>query len=471
METSLNRRHFLNRVVAGVSAASLPRIVQSAPDNSSRPNLLFICTDQQHWQAVGNVDSFFETPAMNQLAAEGTLFKNAFCTTPQCSASRSSLLTGYYPSTTGVFNNMKAAGGNPLNQQTIGKQLQAAGYQTAYFGKWHLGDDPVGNAGWNERKINIRDHEVTSNAIEYLNRNQQSKQPFALFLMYLNPHDIYHFKPGKTKTPGKTSPLSQSWYQEDLGTKPIVQRRFMTHNQGYIINEQPEEVWKQYRLFYREVVKKVDAEMGKVLEAVDRLGLKERTCRFFTSDHGDMDTNHRLIFKGPFMYEHMVRVPVIASIPKQYGGRVATVSDHAVVLTDFVPTLLDFANASIPDSHGNSMKPVLTVSGQPPARKFVISQYYGKQNWVNPIRMLRTDEFKYNRYIEHGEELYDLRNDPQEIVNLADDAEFQSIKQELSGKLDQWLTEHDDPFPTLTSNDSMKPDPAERRPKKLRVKS
>lgn len=114
---------------------------------SHRPNILFIFSDQQHWQAVGFEDASFQTPNLDQLAAEGTIFRNAFCTTPQCSPSRSSMMTGLYPSKTGVWGNIGAAGGDELKTPTIGAMLQEAGYHTAYFGKWHLGKAPVGVAG------------------------------------------------------------------------------------------------------------------------------------------------------------------------------------------------------------------------------------------------------------------------------------------------------------------------------------
>ena len=98
-------------------------------------NILLIFSDQQHWQAMGSVDAFFNTPSLDRIAKESTVFERSFCTTPQCSPSRSSFLTGLYPTTTGVLGNVGAAGGNPLRQTTIAAELQAAGYLTAYFGK------------------------------------------------------------------------------------------------------------------------------------------------------------------------------------------------------------------------------------------------------------------------------------------------------------------------------------------------
>jgi arylsulfatase A-like enzyme len=163
-----------------------------------------------------------------------------------------------------------------------------------------------------------------------------------------------------------------------------------------------------------------------------------------------MDTNHKLIFKGPFMYEHMVRVPTTIRVPGALGGiGHRRVADYDWVNVDLTPTLLDLAGADVPECHGQSAKPILTGTGVVRPRPFVIGQYYGKQTWVNPIRMIRTERFKLNVYIDHGEELYDLQNDPRELVNLADDPAHAEAKRQLRADLDRWIAEHDDPFYTL----------------------
>ena len=127
---------------------------------------------------------------------------------------------------------------------------------------------------------------------------------------------------------------------------------------------------------------------------------------------------------------------------------------------DLTPTLLELAGGEAPACHGQSVKPLLMGDGRRPEREFVVGQYHGKQTWVNPARMLRTREWKYNLYIDHGEELYDLRNDPEELVNLASDKAHQRRKAELRAALEQWMKEHDDPFHTLETTPL---DPEERR--------
>ncbi len=398
------------------------------------------------------MDASFLTPNLDRLAAESIAFTNAFCTTPQCSPSRSSMLTGCYPTRTGVLGNIGAAGGDPLRMPTIGAALRAAGYRTAYFGKWHLGKDPRGTAGWDEEhgvsgpEVGD-DREVTRRAQAFLRHASRAQQPFAIFLSYVNPHDIYHF--GREAEPAPRTPvaLPRTWHDKDLSTTPAVQKQFMTDDQGRIIAPDKRPGWQRYRELYRDKVKCFDNELGQVLETLDASGLADTTLVMSTSDHGDMDGQHGLIYKGPFMYEHMMRVPLIVRMPKADRLPPRMETFHTVNV-DLAPTIADVAGAAFPDCDGVSLNPLLSRPGRMPGREFVIGQYYSKQKWVNPIRMIRTAHYKYNLYRRHGEELYDLTEDPEEIVNRASDAQCLHIKDELNKLLKQWLAAHDDPFET-----------------------
>jgi arylsulfatase len=419
---------------------------------TEKPNILFIFSDQQHWQAVGLEDSSFQTPNLDRLASEGTVFKNSFCTTPQCSPSRSSIMTGLYPSKTGVWGNVGAAGGNPLQMRTIGAMLQEGGYHTVYFGKWHLGKDPIGTAGWAEDfgvtgPETTDDHEVTRRALDFLGRADCTDKPFALFLSYNNPHDIYHFDRETAPSPNGPSDLPSTWYRKDLATVPCVQSQFMTEDQGTVIVNTEAPAWERYRELYREKVRLYDNELGQVLSALDDHGLLETTLVIATSDHGDMDAQHRLIYKGPFMYEHMMRVPLIIRPPAIVGESPApAITEYHTVNVDLVPTMADFAGITIPKTDGTSLKPLLDGEQNVCERAFVVGQYYSKQKWVNPIRMIRTEQYKYNRYREHGEELYDLQHDPGELINRIPDGGSCDVRNALSSKLNQWIRDNGDPF-------------------------
>ncbi|MHC4995735.1 MAG: sulfatase/phosphatase domain-containing protein, partial [Planctomycetota bacterium] len=236
-------------------------------------------------------------------------------------------------------------------------------------------------------------------------------------------------------------------HRDDLSTKPAPQLDFMVRNQGQIIYGKPGVEWQYYRDYYRQKVKLFDDHVGRVIEGIKAEGLWENTIIVYSSDHGDMDTFHRLVFKGPFMYEHMIRVPGMIRVPSALGGVKPYVEkDHDLINVDLVPTVLDLAGVKVPKTDGISYKPLLTGADQGAPRPFVVTQYYGKQKWVNPIRSIRTHAFKYNVYIEFGEELYDLKKDPQEIVNLANDPAYAKVKADLRQKLDAWIQAKGDKF-------------------------
>lgn len=408
-----------------------------------RKNILYLCSDQQHWQAQGSVDPFFDTPHQDALSAESTVFENAFCTTPQCSPSRSSMLTGFYPHKTEMMNNLGASGSSELKLPTVGSHLQSAGYTTALFGKWHLGDNVDGNAGWDEERKEGPDPKTTELGVDFLERHASDDKPFALFLMYLDPHDIYYYKPGESKVKTDDVALPESWHKQDFDSVPPIHREFMEINQGAFLVDADEDAWKGYRDFYRQKVKLYDDHVGRVIAKLKELGLWENTIVVNTSDHGDMDTFHRLVFKGPFMYEHMMRIPMSIRVPGVSGPKS---SSYNWVNVDTVPTLMELVGEEAPPCEGQSAASIVRGGKETPEREYVIGHYYGKQTWVNPIRSIRWRNWKYNLYTKWGEELYDLDSDPEEIVNLADDPKSTAIKKRLRTQLDRWIEENEDPF-------------------------
>jgi len=433
-----SRRRFLKNAAA--TAATVPFFSRCAAAKK-QPNIVFVFSDQQHWHALGCLDDFFDTPHQDAFAQESVHFESAFCTTPQCSASRSSILTGLYPHKTGVFGNMGAAGGEPLQQSTFIKAFHDHGYATAYVGKWHLGEDAVPRADFDHHLVfnsgnASHDPRTTEEALGLLNDPDFTTGPFVLFVSYVDPHDIYKFRDHVVDANEKI-PLPRSWQEHNFDSVPAIHKQFMTEDQGKAIWGEPEEKWRQYRDCYRTKVKLYD----------DHFVVN-------TSDHGDMDTHNHLIWKGPFMYEHMVRVPMMIRLPEKFGGvNNRRISDIDVVNVDFAPTLLDLCGLPVGKGDGLSLAPTLRTRAVQKRRDYVISEYYSKQKWVNPIRMIRTTRFKYNRYILHGEELYDLSNDPDEVHNLANDPGYTAIKKELAIELDKWMKENDDPFYSLFSTD------------------
>jgi arylsulfatase A-like enzyme len=362
-------------------------------------------------------------------------------------------MTGRYPSATGVYGNIGAAGGNPLREETIAMKLKNAGYYTGYFGKWHLGLEKPAIAGWDD-ELGVTggemrdDKRVTDNALRFIPESSSTNNPFALFLSYNNPHDIYGFRGHDEYDPTTESiPLPESWSKETFEGKPSVQYQFLTEDQGRAIHGRPREEWERYRDCYRAKTKLYDNHVGKIIAELKAQGVWENTLVIITSDHGDMDAHNHLIFKGPFMYEHMVRVPLMVKPPGTHKLNGKTINDIDVVNTDLYSTILDYCGIEHEKRNSRSLFPLLSGNADAYRRRdFAVSQYYSKQKWVNPIRMIRTPEYKYVKYIHFGEELYDLVNDPMELDNLATDSGYRKIRYEYAAMLDGWVEGHNDPF-------------------------
>lgn len=425
------------------------------PSNTTnRPNIVLIFADQQHYEALGRQEPHFTTPCLDAFANEATRFTHTYCTTPQCSPSRASLVTGQYPHRTGVLNNVRQPGGGPLTEPTFAKPLKDAGYRTGWFGKWHLDEHEVPRQGFDVWRDTHNDSALAKGAINFLHEAAQGDDPFALVVSIFNPHDIYHYSghetdPSAIDADADAKLLPRSWHEENFENKPELQQQFMTDDQGKFIVDRPAHAWADYRRWYAEMTRRYDTEAGRVIDALKEAGVWDDSIVIVTSDHGDMDTHHRLVFKGPFMYEQLARVPLMIRVPEKHAGQSPRDIDEFAILPDLYTTILDFAGCTPPSPRdGQSLKPVLTGAGPMPQRDFVIGQYYGKQKWVNPMRMIRNATMKYIKTLNAGCELYDLAKDPDELHNRADDPAYADALTDLRQQLREWIEANDDPFYT-----------------------
>lgn len=444
---------------AGISAAGRGLGAQSKVE---RPDVLLVLTDQQRADAFGAAGAAeLHTPVMNRLARQGVLFTRAFAATPQCSPSRAALLTGRYPHRTGVMGNIAGGGasGSPpagmsraldRSLPTLGRVFADAGYETAYFGKWHLGGTP-GDYGFESHNSRIDDSMLAGHVVSYVQKRAASgtRRPLFLVVSWLNPHDIYNvLRAAQPDSRALATARLPSNLADDLRRKPFPQRHYLEEDQGQPFVGADAELWRRYRAFYNGLVETVDREIGKVLDGLERSDIPPITV--FSTDHGDYGGAHGLPYKGPAMYEEVVRVPLVISWP----GRIRPAhSDALVSLIDLLPTLCDLAGVPAPDGvDGLSLRPILEqrASG---AREMIFGEYYGKQSWRVPIWMVRTARWKYVRYLSYGEELYDLSADPGELRNLAQEPSAASERTRLARELDNWIRRTGDPFPGLTTTD------------------
>ncbi len=443
-----------------VASSLVGRLAFQPPSPSTRPDVIIVLTDQQRADAFGAGGALdVRTPVMDRLAREGVVFTRAFAATPQCSPSRAALLTGLYPHRTGVMGNTVARPNAPPPEgmsaaldrslPTLGRVFQSAGYETAYFGKWHLGGTP-GGYGFEVHDAGIDDEKLAGHVAAFARRRSTSSNAKPLFLVvsWLNPHDIYgvlgHPVPDEQALKRVRLPSN---LVDDLRRKPFPQRHYLEADQGKPFVGADANVWRRYRAFYDGLVETVDREIGIVLAAVNR---QAPPITVFTTDHGDLSGAHGLPYKGPAMYEELVRVPLVIS----WSGRIQPArSDALVSLIDVLPTLCELTGVPAPkDIDGLSLRPILDGRAHR-VRDMVFGEYYGKQSWRVPIRMVRTDRWKYVRYAGYGEELYDLVSDPGELRNLVDQPHAGSERTRLARELDVWIEGTKDPFPRLTVTD------------------
>jgi arylsulfatase A-like enzyme len=380
------------------------RWMQTLAVRPSAPNVLVFMTDQESALLPGPAS----LPNRERLLKRGVRFANAFCTTPQCSAARASFLTGLMPKRTGVWTNVDNSSlGQPLSPElpNLGHVFRQAGYTTALFGKWHLSlqDKDLGAFGFDVR-VDGKDPAVTAAAAEWL---RGAKTPWLAWVSLLNPHDIYAVRKEMAATALRPDVRGPVTNLDNLASKPIEQREYVDRDQGRITADFTAAQWKLYRSYYLDLVEKTDVQLGQVLDSIDL----DRTIILLTSDHGDQLGEHGLPFKGPFVYDECMRIPLTIAAPGRLKPGVRT---DLVSTVDFAPTLADAAGLRWPTpTDGQSLL-------RPARRDAVFSDYYAKQKWVNPIRTIRTRDAKLNIHDQTGHrEFYDLRRDPGEATNLA----------------------------------------------------
>ena len=332
-----------------------------------RPDVILVLTDQQRADAFGAAGAAdLRTPVMDRLAREGVVFTRAFTATPQCSPSRAALMTGRYPHRTGVMGNTVDGEGKgpppagmsgPLDRSlpTLGRLFAAAGYETAYFGKWHLGGSP-GDYGFQTHDSQVHDPTLASRVVAYLRKRAADEtRPLLLIVSWLNPHDIYGVLDAPPPARAHAVAGLPSNLVDDLRAKPSPQRHYLEEDQGKPFVGADRTMWRRYRAFYNELVETADREIGAVLGAVAPGDVPPITV--FSADHGDLGGAHGLPYKGPAMYEELVRIPLVISWP----GRIrAARSDALVSLIDLLPTLCDLTGVTPPaDVDGLSLRPVL----------------------------------------------------------------------------------------------------------------
>ena len=467
----MKRRDFLKSVGLGAAALTLTRRATSAARSDRRPNVVFILTDDQrldHMSCAGH--AFLKTPNLDRIAAEGAHFKNMFVTTSLCSPSRASFLSGLYAHTHGVVNNFTDY---PSRLTSFPMRLREQGYQTAYIGKWHMGeksdekrpgfDTWITHKGqgkyfdnlWNingKRRV-VKGYyttNVTNMAVQWLKGSR--RKPFCLILGHKAPHTPFTPEPKYAHLYDKTEIRYPKSAFALEGKPEWVKQRIDTWHGIYgpiygfrkkFPDARPESV-KDFARFvraYTATIKSVDDSVGRIHAALKQIGELDNTLLIFASDNGMFLGEHGMTDKRT-MHEESIRVPLLARYPRLI--RPGTTIDRQVLNIDLAPSVLDICGAApLENIHGTSWKRLLAGDARRWRRSWFYEYNYEKQFPYTPnVRGVRADRWKYVHY-PHGDgtpdrhmaELYDLESDPGEANNLINDPN----RREIVGRLKREL--------------------------------
>lgn len=476
----INRRTFLKSGCSVLVGSILaPGVVARAGSTSptSRPNVLFIMTDQQFAEAMScrMGRELIHTPAMDSLAAGGMVFTRAYTPNPLCMPARNSIFTGRYPHETGVTRNA-AVQLDPAEFPCMGTYFRQAGYETAYYGKWHLCFDQkdveahgFATTGGPVDKTQDQDARAAGNAARFL--AQKHEKPFLLVTSLLNPHNICEYARGQelpcgpigeAPAPEQCPPVPANLAPPENEPDSMTMMRKGYHaSPMFPVGGFSPAKWRQLRWAYYRMIEKVDAEIGRVLQALRQAGLEEKTLIVFTSDHGECAGAHGLNQKTVF-YEESARVPLIISL--KGVTKQGTCDKMVNTGLDLLPTMLDFAGIEPPKKlSGRSLKPL--AGGEPVTQwrdHVVIENHMDQAAAVAGLRpavqgrMVRTERYKYCVYSqgERRESLVDLQTDPGEMKDLARDPGYRQVRLEHRALLAKFAQEHDDPLAaSLLAND------------------
>jgi arylsulfatase A-like enzyme len=420
-----------------------------ATQTARRPNIIVMVTDDQRHDALGVVQReqgdrarfpFFETPHLDRLAAGGARFRNAFVTHSLCSPSRASMLTGLQTSGHGIRDNR-----TPFRSlETWAAALGAAGYRTGYFGKWHMGrqEDRPGfaevftfvdqgdypncrvlrNGVWEETQGWV-DDVTTTEAIAFI--GQRRAEPFAMTIGYKSPHD-----------PRQPPARHAERYAGQSIAEPASFRARPPFPWG-----DPNRAWNptsQDRLNYFRCLRGVDDNVGRILAALAENGLLEDTLILFAGDNGYYLGEHGLGDKRS-AYEESIRIPLLAHYPRYIPA--GTVVDALTLNVDLAPTILEVAGVA-PGWRMQGASLVPLFGGAVPAewRKEFLYENYQDPEYpavTFDILSLRTEFAKRVEYPGRPEwtQVFDLRVDPLEMRNLAQDPSAAVLSEELRVRL------------------------------------
>ncbi|MBI5397279.1 MAG: sulfatase [Verrucomicrobia bacterium] len=459
-------------VSLAVAVLLMPAMLSAAP---GKPNIIFILADDVRWDDLGCAGHpFSRTPHMDRIAREGVTFRNAFVTTPLCSPSRASFLTGLYPHAHGITDNTdRSAASHKL--ATFPQSLQRAGYETAFIGKWHMGNDDSPRPGFDhwiclkgqgstfDPELNVDGAAVratgyvtdilTERAVAFLNRPRA--KPFLLYLAHKAVHpETVQRADGSLSDPNASNfvpaPRHRALYAgtsvprrpncaDTLEGKPALRRAIPgLPPLGPATGTSDACILDRLRMLAA-----VDDSTGDLLKALETNGQLDRTLLVFTSDNGYFYGEHGLSVERRLAYEEGIRVPLLARLPPLI--KAGSVRDPMVLSIDMAPTLLELAGVRAPGGlHGRLLVPLLKRDGRGVRDAFLVEHFSDNvfpRTQQMGYQTVRSERWKYIRYVDLPgmDELYDLRADPHEMKNLIADPRVAQTLRQMQNELARQL--------------------------------
>ncbi len=492
-------------LVACGAPDAAPGSSAQTPAAGDRPNIVVVLVDDLRFDEFGaGGHPYLETPNIDRLAKEGALFVNAFHTVPLCSPNRATLLTGQYPSRHGIIDNL-ARDLTSHHLETFNIPLQAAGYRTAFLGKWHMGNDPTPRPGWDywsampgqgaaedpqlfedgklQRVRGYTTDLLTDRAVSFIQR--EHTRPFLVYLAHKAVHpDVVQ------RNDGSLDPESDRGYipaardegryrdrmfprrqargeiATDLEGKPVLRHALDRLAQSIAApteaataggaatpvdtsgHQHPAPPWTGEETIRRraEMIVGVDRSLGRIMATLDSLGLLERTLIVLSSDNGFFFGEHGLTTERRMPYEESIRDPLLMRYPPRIAAGARP--DGLALTVDLAPTLLDFAGVPI-GSHiqGRSLVPLLGGTPADWRRSVLVEFYTNEQPFPHLLdmdyRAVRTARYKYVHWVKFPEqdELYDLTIDPLERRNLAGDPGMAGVRSQMRSELGRLVVE------------------------------
>lgn len=485
------RTVLLGLLVAALGCRKNPEPAAASITSGGRPNVVVMLIDDlrfDEFHAGGH--PYLETPNIDRLAAEGALFVNSFHAVPLCSPNRATLLTGQFPSRHGIIDNL-ARDLTSHHLETFNIPMQAAGYRTAFVGKWHMGNDPTPRPGWDywtamPGQGHVTDPELfedgalhkvpgyttdilTDRAVSFIQREHE--KPFLLYLAHKAAHpDVVQRNDGSLDAESDRgyipAPRHEGRYRDkvyarreqqadvaaDLEGKPAIRNALAKLPTA--AGPQPGEhdhaafPWTGEETIRRraEMILAVDESLGRIMATLDSLKILDKTVIVFSSDNGFFFGEHGLTTERRLPYEESIRNPLLMRYPPRIpaGSRPAGLA----LTVDLAPTLLELTGVPIsPSIQGHSLVPL--ISGTPADwRKAVLVEFYTNEQPFPHLldmdyRAIRTDRYKYIHWIKYPEqdELYDLKSDSLERRNVVSDPALATVKASLRADLGKLVLE------------------------------